>query len=163
MTRRLHFYSLIRISCPESENKIVTRYISQGHFLSKIPSCRLMKFMIISLLPSDVLYTPSLLSSDSNHLLHRRNRFLIYRATGQLNFSTFFKSLSGAQTKIFLTCKLNQRKLEVRNSSKNFFFSKKYHSSIIFFVFASKHGFKSLANIFLILQAPLRGISTKSY
>ncbi len=72
------------MSCPESENKIVTRYISQGHFLSKIPSCRLMKFMIISLLPSDVLYTPSLLSSDSNYLLHRRNRFLIYRATGQL-------------------------------------------------------------------------------
>ncbi len=34
---------------------------------------------------------------------------------------------------IFLTCKSNPCKLEVRNSSKNFFFSKKYLSSDIFF------------------------------
>ncbi len=71
---RLHFYSLIRNSCPESD-RIVTRFISQGDFLSKIPSSRLMKFLIISLSPSEVLYTPSLLSSDSNYLLHWRNRF----------------------------------------------------------------------------------------
>ena len=88
----------------------------------------------------------------------------------QLVFSTLIKSLSG--TKNFLTCKVKHRKLEVRNSSKDFFFWKNYHSPKIFFffkiekilfVFVSKLGFKSSANIFLILQAPLHGISTTFY
>ena len=48
-------------------------------------------------------------------------------------FLTRIKSLSGAQTKIVLTCKLKHRKLEVCDSSKNFVFSKNISPRNFFF------------------------------